>query len=88
MQVKELKLPWLDVHGDQDKLCEISGSQLLYEQSESEDKTFTVSITLPLFRVFVSSTNQLHLLSKETKGRIPPKNNKGESSVTFLKAPL
>ena len=51
--VKELKLPWLDVHGDQDKLCEISGSQLLYEQSESEDKTFTVSITRPLFKVSV-----------------------------------
>ena len=57
MQVKEVKLPWLDVHGDQDKLCEISGSQLLYEQSESEDKTFTVSITHPLFKIFVNSTN-------------------------------
>ena len=76
MQAKELKLPWLDVHGDQDKLCEISGSQLLYEQSESEDKTFTVSITHPLFRVFVNSTNQLLLLGKEAKGWTPPPQKK------------
>ena len=52
-QVKELKLPWLSVHGDQDKLCEISGSQLLYEQSVSEDKTFTVSILHTHFSRFL-----------------------------------
>ncbi len=41
---KELTLPFLAIHGDADKLAHISGSKMLYEQSPSSDKTFTVRI--------------------------------------------
>lgn len=40
--VSELTLPFLVLHGDQDRLCEIAGSKLLYETAKSSDKSFEV----------------------------------------------
>lgn len=37
-QLKEIRIPYLTLHGDNDSLCNPLGSQLLYSESVSEDK--------------------------------------------------
>ena len=41
-RMSDLRLPIYNVHGDKDKLCELSGSRLLHEKASSTDKTLQV----------------------------------------------
>ena len=41
-RLSEIRLPLYNVHGDKDRLCEVSGSRLLHEKASSEDKTLQV----------------------------------------------
>ncbi|XP_076133283.1 monoglyceride lipase isoform X1 [Alosa pseudoharengus] len=38
----DITWPFLLLHGDVDKLCDISGSQLMYDQAKSSDKTLKI----------------------------------------------
>lgn len=38
----DITWPFLLLHGDADKLCDIRGSQLMYDQAKSSDKTLKV----------------------------------------------
>lgn len=37
-----MKVPFLVLHGDEDKLCNIEGSKALYEKAPVKDKTFKI----------------------------------------------
>ena len=37
-----IEMPFLVMHGDQDKYCDLSGSQLLYDEAKSKDKEIKV----------------------------------------------
>ena len=41
-RMSEIQLPFYVVHGDEDALCELSGSKLLNEKASSQDKTLQV----------------------------------------------
>lgn len=45
--LSQLKIPFIILHGTDDRLAEFAGSQLLYDQAVSEDKTF---IPLPDYK--------------------------------------
>lgn len=38
----DISWPFLLLHGNADKLCDISGSQLMYEKTQSQDKALKV----------------------------------------------
>ena len=42
-KLHEVVFPLLILHGDDDRLCDISGSDLLHTMSTSKDKTYSVS---------------------------------------------
>ena len=42
-KLHEVVFPLLILHGDDDRLCDISGSDLLNTMSTSKDKTYSVS---------------------------------------------
>ena len=42
--VSTINLPFITIHGTSDTLVDISSSQFLYDNAQSEDKTFEVSI--------------------------------------------
>ena len=42
-RMPEIKLPFLILHGDEDKLCLIDGSTIMQEKARSQDKTLSVS---------------------------------------------
>lgn len=44
--IPDITWPFLLLHGDADKLCDIGGSQLMYDQAKSSDKTLKVGVNL------------------------------------------
>ena len=43
-RLPEIKWPFLLIHGTVDKLCEISGSEMMDKLASSQDKTYKVSL--------------------------------------------
>ena len=41
-RLADVRLPFLVLHGDEDKLCLLSGSQNMYDQAVTDDKTLKV----------------------------------------------
>ena len=48
-RLTEIQWPFLLIHGDVDKLTEISGSKLMQEKAASKDKTLKVRAGFELF---------------------------------------
>ena len=42
--ISTVRLPFITIHGTGDTLVDISSSQFLYDNAQSEDKTFEVSL--------------------------------------------
>ena len=59
-KLSKLTTPYLLVHGDGDQLVKIDGSQYLYENSPSNDKTFKVH-EMSCFTDSTERTNKLSM---------------------------
>ena len=46
--VSKIKLPFITIHGTSDRMVDIASSQFLYDNAQSEDKTFEVCIYIIL----------------------------------------
>lgn len=43
-EISRIKLPFITIHGTDDQMVDIASSQFLYDNAQSEDKTFEVCI--------------------------------------------
>ena len=43
--IPDITWPFLLLHGNADKLCDIRGSQMMYEKAQSSDKELKVGVT-------------------------------------------
>lgn len=42
--MESIEFPFLALHGDADALCDVQGSQMLYDKAKSEDKEIKVQM--------------------------------------------
>lgn len=49
--MSKIEWPFFVAHGEEDKICDIGGSKLIYELANSKDKTLKVSLRQVLLYV-------------------------------------
>ena len=49
-QLGEIEFPFLILHGDKDKLCDINGSKMMHKEAKSVDKELQVNCHLCLLK--------------------------------------
>ena len=51
-----VEYPFLIMHGEQDKICSVEGSQAMHDQAKSSDKT--IKVTAASYDIFMSNISK------------------------------